>query len=1475
MEGPGTAEPHAQIARMQDGVRQWVRKLGRGRPADSGGSVAAGTEGRELRLPPLAVLAALTASACCPLLAVGAGAVTLAGAGVLSALGTGVLSGLLTAALDRARERRQQGEPSSAELEAELEEELEAAVADQIVTVMEVGGDRARVLRADIATVLREIDAAGVAVRTARESGHAQLDIDITNALIQIGDDFGELRFLIQDVERTALSIQATLDEHGAELRNLVEQNYQQATDNQLILTELRAIRRTNLAAVAADGTVAAPRWVRDGPYRGLLPFETADADVFYGRTELTAQLTVRARRQLQLTSGGMVVVTGASGAGKSSLLRAGFIPSLASGSLGAGSAEWPYYLVKPEGDPLAALGQPLEALGGYYGPGRSPGTMLFGNPAEAPAMLRHALEVYTLRRHREARDSTRLVLIVDQFEQLFTLNPGPEGEAKRQAFITALCAMGTSCSPGRPPPAFVIIAVRGDYWGRCADYPMLKPQLLDGQFIVGPMTESELRQAIIGPAMATGLEIDRSLPDLVVSDLRAARARSGAMAGPDGAGVLPLLSVAMEQTWENREGNRLTTGGYGAAGGVSHALSNHADDAFKALTPPGQTIARELLLRMTAVRPDGEFARRPVDRSDLSAGYPQADVDAVLDALATARLVVLDQRSASISHDVLLQAWPRLRGWLEQDRGIVILHGQLAEDAAAWHEHGEDSSYLYRGARLATFRAAAATWASDPGRYPPLTGRERDFLAVSERALADSERASARGARYRRWAVITLVAMFIIAAVSAGVAYKSAGSAHTAAARASEQARIAVAGQLAAESETRDSGDPVTGSLLAAAAWRIDPSSTALDSLLDAVAQPERASLPANSLVWDVAFSPNGKIVATASQDGTVRLWDVATHRQIGAPLRADSSAVRGVAFSPDGKTLATASNDGAARLWDVATHRQIGAPLRADAAAVNAVAFSPDGKTLATASSDGTVRLWDVATQRQVGVPIDPADGGVLRVAFGHGGIIATLTSAGVDLWNAATGTQIGQPITVPGGAWAMALNPAASIVATMTIYGKIQLWSVATQTQIGRVMTAGGSIGSGLAFSPDGTILASGDGDGTARLWDVDSQRQIGAPLPVANTFALAVAFSPNGTTLGVAAFGTAWLFDVSAFRPVGPVMSAGRASVFEVSFSPDGTLLATASEDGTARLWHVATQREAGGPLAPSGRQGLYTLAFSPNGQTLATGGSKGIVRFWDVTTRQQTGSPMAVNGKSVTALAFSPDGKMLATVGIDTTLQLWDVATRREVASLGPADDFSALAFSPDGRMVAAGDGAGAVRMWNVATGRPAGGPLPGLTTAVTVSALAFSPDGTTLAAGGSDGVIRLWDVATGQLTGLPLVVNQASAVNALAFSPDGTYLATATSDDAVRIWDARTHQEIGAPLSETGTGWPSSVAFSPNGQILAAGYSDGTALLWDVALPTTPINAVCEIAGRSLTRQEWANYVPSLPYLRVCPAQSG
>jgi hypothetical protein len=250
-------------------------------------------------------------------------------------------------------------------------------------------------------------------------------------------------------------------------------------------------------------------------------------------------------------------------------------------------------------------------------------------------------------------------------------------------------------------PPALVVLAVRGDFWDQCAAVPELVSALQDGQFVVGPMTESELRVAITGPAEAAGLGIDPALTDTILGDLRAAGADRSA-------GVLPLLSQAMALTWEQREGDRLTSHGYAQAGGVSSAVQTGADRAYGALPSGQQVIAREVMRSMTVASRDGGLARRPVTREDLYAGLPGADrsdIDAVLDAFAAERLTVLDGDRAQLSHDVLLRAWPRLRGWLEEDQASWIVHGQLADAAAAWHDSHDDPSFLYRGAQLTTLQ--------------------------------------------------------------------------------------------------------------------------------------------------------------------------------------------------------------------------------------------------------------------------------------------------------------------------------------------------------------------------------------------------------------------------------------------------------------------------------------------------------------------------------------------------------------------------------------------------------------------------------------------------------------------------------------------------------------------------------------------------------------------------------------------------
>jgi hypothetical protein len=506
-------------------------------------------------------------------------------------------------------------------------------------------------------------------------------------------------------------------------------------------------------------------------------------AEIFYGRERLTAELAVKLAAQA--TRGGLVVVTGASGAGKSSLLRAGLLPKLAYGRQVAGSEHWPRIAMTPTKDPLTELAARLAALGSSDAVAIREG--LAGYPSWAHLAVWQAVLTNAARRDQErpisSATTSRLVLIVDQFEQVFTLNPGPSGEAGRRAFITALFAAATSSAgPEQKPPALVVIAVRGDYWDRCAAYPELAAALQEGQFVVGPMTESDLRLAITGPADAAGLSIDPTLTETILSDLRTA-------AGDDAVGVLPLLSQAMSLTWQNREGNRLTSHGYGQAGGVRHAVQTSADRAYEALPTGQQGLARGILRSMTVASRDGRLTRRPVTRAELYIGHSDADraqVDAFLEAFAAERLIVLNGDTVQISHDVLLSAWPRLRGWLEDDRATWILHGQLTEDVAMWKSNKEDSSFLYRGTQLAALRQAAGAWETDQGRYPALTADEANFLRASNVAAT-------RAGRQRRMLAAVLALLLIVALTGGGIAL-------TAARNADQQRTIAVSGGLAAQ---------------------------------------------------------------------------------------------------------------------------------------------------------------------------------------------------------------------------------------------------------------------------------------------------------------------------------------------------------------------------------------------------------------------------------------------------------------------------------------------------------------------------------------------------------------------------------------------------------------------------------------------------------------------------------------------------
>ncbi|MBD9727810.1 PD40 domain-containing protein [Streptomyces sp. ID-01-6.2a] len=1163
------------------------------------------------------------------------------------------------------------------------------------------------------------------------------------------------------------------------------------------------------------DETAAEP------PYRGLARFETGDSGLFFGRDRLTADLVDLMRRRR------FAAVFGPSGIGKSSLLRAGLIPVLRQ-SEEPGLRPSAIRILTP-GDHLARTHELLrEASGGGTGGGGGGDTLV----------------------------------VVDQFEEVFTLC---HDAAERARFIDLLLTAREPASGLR-----VLLAVRADFYGRCAEHRALAEALGDANLLAGPMSPAELREVVVKPAAAAGLTVERALTTRLVEDIT------------DAPGGLPLLSHVLLETWRRRRGKTLTLAGYEAAGGLDGAIAKTAEDVHAGFTASEAATARRVLLRLISPGDGTPDTRRPAERAELeTTGTGQEEVARVLEALTRARLLTLDGPTVDLAHEALITAWPRLRGWIEEDRDRLRAHRQLTEAARSWEELGRDVGALYRGSRL----VRAREYFAGPGHTDDLTDQEAAFLAAGLGALEQEERVKARTTRRLRVLVTSLACLLALALTATAVAYWQRQSALDA-------QREGLSRQLAAQSAALLDSDTDLASLLAIKAYRTSPTREATRSLYAAAAVPlERRLTGHTGTVSALVYSPDGRTLATGSHDGTVRLWDRATGRTrkvlSGRTDEDGPDVVRSVAYSAGGKTLAVGGGE-EARLRDAVTGR-VRDSLKVRVTEENSLAsvgFDREGRALAVRENG---QVLDVATGR-VATTLKGPTGLEMAVAFSPDGrTLATSTrDHTAQLWDLDTGRVLFTLKSSTGVVSSLAFDRDGKTLATGTEDGTVHLWDVADGKQRTTLTSASSRVES-MAFDPDGRTLAAGSYDGTVRLWDLDTGRAdatfTGHTSPV-----MSVAFSPDGDDLVAgneagdfvgAGEASVRLWNVATNRPRA-TMTVPGGRLMSVAFSPDGDTIATASvlmtsdfrTPGTVRLWDTATRRLR----AKLGQDMDYleSVLFSPDGRTLAvTGSPEG--QLWDVATRRlRTSLPTRFHN----GMVFSPDGGTLVSVG--DGLVLWDARTGRARVKFPKDDQSSLLAFSPTGEVFAtAGGQEGAIKLRDPATGRvratltePAGRATPkgeeeerGMMFRQ-VETMAFSPDGRTLASANVDGRVRLWNTADGHLDAT-LTVSLSTSQVELAFSPDGRTLAIAAGG-AVRLWDTPTRYAR-ATLTGTGEG-ATTLAFSPDGRTLAAGDYDGRLHLWDAALPlpAEAITHMCRAVHRDLTQQERALYLPDQESGRVC-----
>lgn len=1173
-------------------------------------------------------------------------------------------------------------------------------------------------------------------------------------------------------------------------------------------------------------------------PYKGLQAFQEADAKNFYGRTVLVDSL--KERMAADGVEGRFLAVVGPSGSGKSSVVRAGLLPAIRKNDIPNLPMQY-ITTMTPSADPMRSLEGAI---------------LKIARRATVSMMETLSQDHYDL--HEVLQDALaddgEMLLVIDQFEEVFTLTTD---EAKRRSFLNLVHhALMRDDSRMR-----LIITLRADFLDRPLNYDGWGELLRARTELVPPMNSTDLREAIEKPAINNGLIFESGLVGIIIADVN------------EQVGALPLLQYTLSELYEQRHGIELRIAAYQTMGGIKGALAKRAEEIYSTLSPMAQDIARLVFTRLVRVGSNQNNTRRRVLLGELYSLERDSNlIQETLDKFGKYRLLTFDNDinsrlpTVEIAHEALISSWELLNSWITDNLDALRLQARLSAQARQWHEDGQDSSFLARGAQLNQYATL------DDNDAIALTKREQEYLNAS----MDAQAIANNRARQRRQLFTALTALIFVFGIAAVILAIFANSQRieaensrdaeaealalesTARAEADQNLQLSRARELAASSLLFAETAPDTAMLLALESIAVENTFEGRNALLTDLLTQGRLVGYLNGhddFVRTIAVSSDGELLISGSRDGEVIFWDAITRTPL-FERRVQSGRINTVGFNSDATQAISAGEDGRVIIWDTATGDVL-EELTFGTTEVRAASFSPDDSVFAAANSAGEIAIWSSDDFSLIDSFIGHEGAVIYELQFSpDGNFIATgADDNNIYIWNAAT-FELERIITGHSN-WVFALvfSPDSQFLASTGADNSVRLWRVEDGSNEWAFAGHDGDV-FGLTFSDDGAFIISGDSEGRLIYWSVtgelvqilDTIGQFEVRSIVDNGNALYVAGDQQAivaSNIGARPrFGTGLATQVedvltTAIHPTDGRIAYGGGT--ETDFNvyilhPDaeeaqaltvhtGTVtdLAWSNEylvsvglDNRAVIWQDGL---ALGVIPLD--DGIFSAAI--HGNTLALGTNRGRIELWDITGEEDDWSQIAVlseHQNRVSALVFSPDGSRLISGSRDETIIIWDVASQSIIGN--------PLTEHVDG-----------------------------------IEALAMSPNGDIFASGSRDTNIILWNAETGDALGLPLTQHE-NWVNDLAFSADGEMLVSVSGDRSIILWGVAEQRAIGLAFTGGHSDWINSVSYSSDNDYIVTSGRDGNVIRWETALHTWQQRA-CQMINRDLTDSEIRDYFSDFP----------